>query len=99
MNLSPVELAIVIPTFCERDNVGPLVELVRKALPTVSWEIIFVDDNSRDGTAQAAWEISRSDPRVRCIKRIGRRGLSSACIEGMLATGAPYIAVMEADQG
>jgi dolichol-phosphate mannosyltransferase len=91
------ELAIVVPTFRERDNVGPLVELVNDALPGVSWEMIFVDDNSGDSTAKAVWEIGLSDPRVRCIRRIGRRGLSSACVEGMLATGAPYIAVMDAD--
>jgi dolichol-phosphate mannosyltransferase len=97
MSASSRELTIVIPTFQERDNVGPLVRLVREALPTISWEMIFVDDNSRDGTAEAVWEIGRSDPRVRCIKRIGRRGLSSACIEGMLATGATYVAVMDAD--
>jgi len=97
MSGSPCELTIVIPTFREQENIGPLVELVRKALSTISWEMIFVDDNSGDGTAETVWEISRSDSRVRCIKRVGRRGLSSACIEGMLATGAPYIAVMDAD--
>lgn len=72
-------------------------ELVKKALPAESWEMIFVDDNSRDSTAREAWDIGQLDPRVRCIRRIGRRGLSSACVEGMLATGAPYIAVMDAD--
>ncbi len=97
MNSGPRELTIVIPTYLERDNIGPLVELVRKDLPTTSWEMIFVDDNSSDGTAEAVWEIGRTDLRVRCIKRIGRRGLSSACIEGMLASSAPFIAVMDAD--
>ena len=92
-----VELTIVVPTFRERDNVAPLVERVRAALPGIDWEMIFVDDNSSDDTARRVWEIGRTDRRVRCLKRVGRRGLSSACIEGMLASGAPYFAVMDAD--
>jgi dolichol-phosphate mannosyltransferase len=56
-----------------------------------------VNDNSPDGRAERVWQISRSDPRVRCMLRIGRRGLSSACIEGMLSSSAPYVAVMDAD--
>lgn len=94
---SPIELTIVVPTLRERNNVSPLVECMCKALPSIVWEVIFVDDNSGDGTADEVWNLGRSDRRVRCMKRIGRRGLSSACIEGMLATGAPFIAVMDAD--
>ena len=93
----PVELAVVVPTFRERDNIAPLVERVREALRGVAWEMIFVDDDSSDATAEAIWSIGRTDPRVRCIKRVGRRGLASACIEGMLSSGAPYFAVMDAD--
>jgi dolichol-phosphate mannosyltransferase len=74
-----------------------LVKRVDSCLRGVSWELIFVDDNSSDGTAECVRKVSRSDPRVRCILRIGRRGLSSACIEGMLSSSAPYIAVMDAD--
>ena len=94
---APIELSIVVPTFCEHDNIAPLVEWVRKALPGVAWEMVFVDDNSDDGTFRRVWEISRTDRRVRCLRRVGRRGLSSACIEGMLSSGAPYFAVMDAD--
>jgi dolichol-phosphate mannosyltransferase len=93
----PIELTVVVPTFCERENVLPLIELVRKALSAIAWEIVFVDDNSSDATAQAVWDIGRTDRRVRCLRRVGRRGLSSACIEGMLSSGAPYFAVMDAD--
>ncbi len=96
-NHVPIELTIVIPTFRERDNIAPLVELVRHALDGVAWEMVFVDDNSSDLTAQQVWDVGRSDRRVRCLKRVGRRGLSSACIEGMLSSGAPYFAVMDAD--
>jgi dolichol-phosphate mannosyltransferase len=91
------ELTVVIPTLNERDNIGPLVELLDTVLDTVGWEVIFVDDDSPDGTADWIREISRRDRRVRCLQRIGRRGLTTACIEGALATSAPYIAIMDAD--
>src|SRR6516162_5706974 len=96
MTLGP-ELAVVIPTLNEKDNVAPLVELLDAVLDGVSWEVIFVDDDSPDGTAKWIREISRLDRRVRCLQRIGRRGLTTACIEGALATSAPYVAVMDAD--
>jgi dolichol-phosphate mannosyltransferase len=91
------ELTVVIPTLNECDNVGLLVELLDAVLERVDWEVIFVDDDSPDGTSERIREISRSDRRVRCLQRIGRRGLATACIEGALATSAPYIAVMDAD--
>jgi dolichol-phosphate mannosyltransferase len=91
------ELSLVIPTLNERDNIGPLVDLLDEVLDTVSWEVIFVDDDSPDGTADRIREISRRDRRVRCLQRIGRRGLTTACIEGTLAASAPYMAVMDAD--
>ncbi|BBC72383.1 dolichol monophosphate mannose synthase [Altererythrobacter sp. B11] len=94
----PLELAVVLPTLNERGNIAPMVARLEQALGPTGWEAIFVDDNSRDGTADVAREISRRDPRIRVIQRIGRRGLSSAAIEGMCATAAPVVAVMDADQ-
>ncbi|AKH42212.1 dolichol-phosphate mannosyltransferase [Altererythrobacter atlanticus] len=94
----PLELAIVLPTLNEKGNIAPMVARLEDALGSSGWEAIFVDDNSTDGTADAIREISRTDPRVRVIQRIGRRGLSSAAIEGMCATAAPVVAVMDADQ-
>lgn len=91
------ELTVVIPTFNERKNVPLLVERLDAALPGIAWEVIFVDDNSPDGTADAAKALGSADARVRCIRRIGRRGLSGACLEGMLASQARYVAVMDAD--
>lgn len=88
---------MVVPTFNERDNVELLFRKLEAALVGVAWEVIFVDDNSPDGTWQVVREMARRDPRARCIRRIGRRGLSGACIEGILASGAPYAAVMDAD--
>jgi len=91
------ELSVVVPTFKERDNVPLLVGKLAHALAGIDWEVIFVDDNSPDGTAAAARAIGATDARVRCIRRIGRRGLAGACIEGMLASQARYVAVMDAD--
>jgi len=92
-----LELAVILPTFCEADNVGPLTTALDAALQGHRWEAIFVDDNSPDETAERVREAGRSDPRIRIIERVGRRGLSSACAEGMLATAAPLVAVMDAD--
>jgi dolichol-phosphate mannosyltransferase len=66
-------------------------------LQGIDWEVIFVDDDSRDRTRAAATELARADARVRLIHRIGRRGLSSACIEGVQSSTAPYVAIMDAD--
>jgi len=91
------ELSIVVPTLNERDNIRPLIDEIDRVLAGVRWEIIFVDDDSRDGTADLVREVARADPRVRCVQRIGRRGLSTACIEGILASAAPFVAVTDGD--
>ena len=92
-----LDLSIVVPTFCERDNVLELIRRLEACLEQSRWEVIFVDDDSPDGTAEIVREIARRDLRIRCLQRIGRRGLSSACIEGMLAVAAPVIAIMDGD--
>jgi len=91
------ELTIVIPTKNERDNITANYNHLCSALKELDWELIFVDDDSRDGTAEIVRDLAHQDRRVRLIRRIGRRGLSSACIEGILGSTAPYIAVMDAD--
>jgi dolichol-phosphate mannosyltransferase len=90
-------LSVVVPTFKERDNVRKLFCKLEAALKGIAWEVVYVDDNSPDGTWEVVRELARQDSRVRCIRRIGRRGLSGACIEGILASCAPYAAVMDAD--
>jgi len=90
-------LSIVVPTFNERDNVRELISRVDSVLPAVPWEIIFVDDDSPDGTSALVKEISAQDRRVRCIRRVGRRGLSGACVEEILSSAAPVVAVMDGD--
>ncbi len=94
---APLEVAVVVPTFNERENVKELIARVERALRGISWEMIFVDDDSPDDTSAEIKAIAAKDSRIRCIRRIGRRGLSSACIEGMLASAAPVLVVMDAD--
>src|SRR6201994_3379809 len=91
------ELSVIVPTYRERGNVAELVRRLDAALAGIAWEAIYVDDNSPDGTADAVKAIAAADPRIRCLKRVGRRGLAGACIEGMLSSAAPFVAVIDAD--
>ncbi len=91
------QLSVIVPTFNERDNVTTLFRRLETTLAGVAWEVVFVDDNSPDGTWDVVRNLARQDSRVRCIRRIGRRGLSGACIEGILASSAPCAAVIDAD--
>jgi dolichol-phosphate mannosyltransferase len=91
------ELSVIVPTFNERDNIEPLLMRLEAALCGIDWEVIYVDDDSPDGTANKIRSLAQADARIRCLQRIGRRGLSSAVIEGMLSSSAPYMAVIDAD--
>jgi len=91
------QLSIVVPTFNERENIRPLLALLQKTLTDTDWEVVFVDDDSPDGTAEEVRAVARKVGNVRVIHRIGRRGLSGACIEGILSSIAPLVAVMDCD--
>lgn len=91
------ELAVVVPCYNERANVSALVEKLSYALSGIAWEVIFVDDNSPDGTTDEVRRLAQRNPRIRCLRRVGRRGLSSAVIEGALSTSARFVAVMDGD--
>src|SRR5436309_6867317 len=91
------ELSIIVPTFNERANLRPLLSALQSALGDLDYEVVFVDDDSPDGTSALARSLAQQDRRVRVIQRIGRKGLSSATVEGMLSTSSPYLAVMDAD--
>lgn len=93
----PVEVSIVIPTYNERDNIAVHVQALKASLAGIDWEAVYVDDSSPDGTAEVVRRVAGHDPRIRLIERRGRRGLSSACIEGLRTCKAPYLAVMDAD--
>lgn len=92
-----IDLTVVVPTFNEAQNVPLVVERLATVLKGVAWEVVFVDDDSPDRTAAVARDIALHDRRVRVIRRIGRRGLSSACVEGVLSSSAPFFAVMDGD--
>lgn len=94
---APIELTVVAPTFNEKPNIRPLARKLHDALAGVEWEVIFVDDDSPDGTADEVKALAAEDPRVRCLKRIGRRGLAGAVLEGAMASAAPYVVVIDAD--
>ncbi|HYH08646.1 MAG TPA: glycosyltransferase family 2 protein [Thermoanaerobaculia bacterium] len=95
--MNALELAIVVPTYNERENAVELIRRLDRVLAGIGYEVIVVDDDSPDGTAAVVRELARTDARVRVLQRVGRRGLSSACIEGMMASAAPYVAVIDAD--
>jgi dolichol-phosphate mannosyltransferase len=94
---TPIELCVIVPTLNERGNVDELLTRLMRVLRGINWEIVFVDDDSDDGTADELRKVALRDRRIRCLQRLGRRGLASACVEGMLATPAPFLAVMDAD--
>jgi len=91
------ELSVVVPAFAERENIPKLLGALEQALAGIDWEAIIVVDDAFDGSEEVVRERAQRDRRVRCVHRVGRRGLASACIEGMLASSAPYLAVMDAD--
>jgi dolichol-phosphate mannosyltransferase len=91
------DLSVVIPVLNERENVSAIVHRLRAVLADVKWEVVFVDDDSEDGTADVCRRWASEDPRVRVVHRVGRRGLASACVEGMMSTASPWIAVMDGD--
>ena len=95
--LEVYELTVVAPTFNERANITTLVSRLRESLDGIAWQVIFVDDNSPDGTAEVVKAIAAHDARVQCLRRVGRRGLAGAVVEGVLASAAPFVAVIDAD--
>ncbi len=90
-------LSIVVPTYNEVSNVRLLAERINEALTGLSFEIVFVDDDSTDGTRDELFRLAGSNPAIRVIQRIGRRGLATAVIEGILSTTSDYVVVIDAD--
>lgn len=90
-------LSVIVPTFNEAQNVEELAARLERALEGISWEAIIVDDNSPDGTSAVAKALAAKNPRIRCLRRLGRRGLAGACLEGILSSSAPYVAVIDGD--
>ncbi len=93
----PVRLSVVLPTFNERDNVAPIVAELLPLGERFDLEILFVDDDSADGTAERVRELAHQHEAVRLIRRVGRAGLSSAIKEGILDATGDLVAVMDCD--
>ena len=94
---APFDLTVIVPTFNERANVDRLIAKLHACLEGIAWQAIFVDDDSPDGTAAAVKAIAARDPRIQCLRRVRRRGLAGAVVEGALASAAPYVAVIDGD--
>jgi dolichol-phosphate mannosyltransferase len=94
-----LKLGLVIPTLNEAGNIGVLLSHVRSVLDSqkIPFEIIVVDDDSKDGTGDLVSAIAIEDPRVRLIVRKGEKGLSGAVIDGWAASDAAVLGVMDAD--
>src|ERR1700730_3584696 len=90
-------ISIVAPTFNERQNIRPLVAGITEVMQGALWELIIVDDDSPDGTGHEALALAFEGGSIRCLRRLGRRGLASAFVEGALVSSADFIAVIDAD--
>jgi dolichol-phosphate mannosyltransferase len=97
MTPSAPKLSVVAPTYREAVNVPVLFERLKSVLAGVEWEMIVVDDDSPDGTADIASSLAHDDPRMRCVRRVNRLGLAGAVIEGILSSSADFVAVIDAD--
>lgn len=95
----PVSLSIIIPTYNERENIARLIESVSAILKKdhLSHEIIIVDDNSPDGTAELIGSLKKKYASLVLVRRSGKLGLSSAVMAGIAKARAPVVAVMDAD--
>jgi dolichol-phosphate mannosyltransferase len=91
------DLSIIIGVYNEAANIRPLLDKIETAFDGVNWEVIYVDDASPDGTADEVRTIAQTDHRVRLVRRMGERGLASACVKGWLVSTAPYMATMDGD--
>ena len=92
-----IGVSIIVPTYCEAQNIPVLFERLAAAMAGIAWEMIVVDDDSPDGTAGVAFALAQSDPRIRCLRRVNRMGLAGAAIEGFLSSSAPYVALIDGD--
>ncbi|MFC1912035.1 glycosyltransferase [Chloroflexota bacterium] len=89
-------ISIIVPTYNEADSITPLVEKLHAALAGYNYEIIFVDDDSQDGTGTIASGLSARYP-VKLMVRKGKKGLASAVVDGLQQVSNDIVGVMDAD--
>ena len=90
-------VSIVLPTYNERGNIEPLLQQLLPLQHTYNLEILVVDDDSADGTAELVRQLAHAEPRLRLIRRVGRSGLASAIKEGLLDATGDLALVMDSD--
>src|SRR3954451_1862926 len=94
----PAELSVVVPLHNEAQNLSRLTDEIRRALDgRVDYEIVFVDDGSDDGSAEALARWAREEPRIRLVRHRERAGQSAAIVSGVEAARAPWIATLDGD--
>jgi dolichol-phosphate mannosyltransferase len=89
-------VSVVVPTYNERENIDELLSRINESLSGVDYEVVVVDDNSPDGTAERVMELSSKYP-VKLVRRAGKLGLSSAILDGVKVCSGDYVVVMDAD--
>ncbi len=90
-------VSIVLPTYNERGNIEPLLQQLLPLQHRYNLEILVVDDDSADGTAELVRQLAHAEPRLRLIRRVGRSGLASAIKEGLLDATGDLALVMDSD--
>lgn len=92
------QLSVVVPVYNERDNVAPLVaEIVSALRGHLPFEIVYVDDLSRDDTLKVLQQLQRDIPELRVIRHVSNSGQSTAIRNGVKAAHAPWIATLDGD--
>lgn len=92
-----MDISIIIPTFNEAENIPILINRLQEVLLRMDYEVIVVDDNSPDGTAAVVKDLAKGAKNISCIERVGRKGLSSAVIEGIRSSKGEFLVIMDAD--
>jgi dolichol-phosphate mannosyltransferase len=96
--MSTPELSVVVPVHNEQDNLAPLIEEIERALdPLCRYEIVYVDDMSRDGTRAALAALKATHPNLRVLGHSQQSGQSTAVRSGVKAARAPWIATLDGD--
>ncbi|MFD1256714.1 glycosyltransferase family 2 protein [Mucilaginibacter terrae] len=89
------ELSVVITVMNEKENIKPLIDEIRKALPAIDYEVIFVDDGSEDGTQKEI--VTHADERIKLVELRKNYGQSTAMTAGIDHTTGEYIALLDGD--
>jgi dolichol-phosphate mannosyltransferase len=95
--LSESLVSIIIPTWNERENIGPLIDGIRKAMAPAEFEVVVVDDASTDGTGAAVNDEARRHSNIRAVHRPAKMGLSSAVLDGAARSTGRVVVMMDGD--